>query len=379
MGNCLSSTRRVTSVIDRPPTKHDGGGDEDETTETSTKTDSFGIVPTKLTPVPSQPHGISTVPSFFNPDAKPTIFEYQFIKHIGHGAQSDVFLVQNTENEIFYAAKVYDRTYLFRTSIGDAEQPIHKLIREAQIMSTIQHPNCLNLVELLEDEYTNSIILILPFADDGALSSYSYKADPLPENDAKFYFFQIALGLQYVHSQNIIHRDLKPDNILKFKDGHVVIADFSVSIMLGNESDLLDDTDGTPAFYSPEECRGDPYLGKPTDVWAFGMMLYVMMFGKLPFFDADDEGVFFSQFFKISQRIVSDEFAYPESIPISAELRDFFSHVLDKDATTRYTIDQVVEHPWFAGCMEAYYAKFAVGGEEEEEIEEGQIRMPNDD
>jgi serine/threonine protein kinase len=257
-----------------------------------------------------------------------------------------VFLVQNTETQDYCAAKVYDKGYLFRTSIGDIEQPIQKLLREVQIMTAIQHPNCLQLIEILDDDFTNSIVLILPFADSGGLSAFSWKSDKISEEEARFQFAQIARGIRYIHSLNIIHRDIKPDNILKFSNGQVVLADFSVSIFLDNENELLEDTDGTPAFYSPEECCGDPYLGKPTDCWAFGMMLYVMIYGKLPFFDGDDEGVFFSQFFKISQMIMHEEFEYPESIPVSSELRDLLSHLLDKNPLTRYTMNQVLEHPW---------------------------------
>lgn len=305
---------------------------------------------------PPQPKGISETKSFFSSKEKPTIFEYKFKEHIGHGAQSDVFLTVNIETGQYYAAKVYDQNYLCRNSIGDAERPIEKFAQEVQIMSTVSQRNCLNLIELLQDEFTNTIILILPYADDGALSSYSYKADPCPEDKAKQYFFQIGLGLRHIHSMNIIHRDIKPDNVLKFKDGHVVIADFSVSkILEAPEGDeLLDDTDGTPAFYSPEECRGDPYYGKPADVWAYGMTLYVMIYGKLPFFDPDDGGVFFSQFFSISQKIIEDDFPYPDSIPISNDLRDLFSHLLDKDAKTRYTIEEALNHKWFAECLEEY-------------------------
>ncbi|KAH0790728.1 CAMK family protein kinase [Histomonas meleagridis] len=346
MGTCSSSTAKVRKSGDKSETEKT---ELELQQDTELITSEFSIANEQVfnSINSTDSGGISAVPSFFNPEIKPTIFEYEFIRHVGHGATSDVFLVKNTETGEFYAAKVYDRGYLFRTSIGDAEQPIQKLLREAQIMSSVQHENCLSLIEILEDDVTNSITLIIPFADAGSLSKYSYKADPLPEDAAKSIFYQIASGLQRLHSMNIIHRDLKPDNILKFSDGHVAIADFSVSIVLEDENELLEDTDGTPAFYSPEECLGGPYLGKPTDVWAYGMILYVMIYGKLPFFDLDDENIFFSQFFEISQRIINDEFTYPQTTPISAELRDLFSHVLDKDPKTRYTIEQVLAHQWF--------------------------------
>lgn len=211
---------------------------------------------------------------------------------------------------------------------------------------------------MLDDQVTNTVVLILPFADAGSLSSYSWKSDKIPESQARDVFAQIARGLQHIHSQNIIHRDLKPDNVLKFSNGQVALADFSVSKFLEEEGEMCDDTDGTPAYYSPEECRGDPYFGKPADVWAYGMMIYVMIYGKLPFFEADEEGVSFSQFYKISYKIMNEEFEFPAEVEISDELRDLFSHVLDKNPKTRYTIDQVLDHPWLRDVPDLYMAAF---------------------
>jgi len=310
--------------------------------------DSFLLSTTSLANLTFEAAGIANAPSFFNPQEKPQIFEYKFLQHIGHGSSSDVFLVTHVTNEQQFAAKVYDKSFLFRTTIGDSEQPIHRVIREIQIMSILNHPNVIPLVEILDDECTNSLVIVIPFADKGPLSKKAWKSDRLEETECQRIFCEIAKGLQYLHSHNIIHRDLKPDNVLLFNNGGIRIADFSVSIELEDPDQPLEDTDGTPAFYSPEECMGEPYLGKPADVWAFGMMLYVMIFGKLPFFDSDDEGALFAQFFQISQKILDDPVYYPEDVIISEELQDLFSHLLDKDPKTRYTIDEACQHPWLS-------------------------------
>jgi serine/threonine protein kinase len=288
---------------------------------------------------------LEPVASFYNPRRKPTVFEYRFIEHLGRGAHSDVFLVVNEDTNEKFAAKVYGKHYLYRTTIGAPEPPIERLMREVGIMETINHPNCMPLVEILDDEETQSLILIVPHADDGALSAHSWKCARIPEETARFQFAQIARALRHIHSLNIIHRDLKPDNILKFKDGRVVLADFSVALQLEDDSVLLEDTDGAPAYYSPEQCEGERYLGKLADVWAFGMMLYVMIYGMFPFLDPGDD-LFFARFMVIMERIVSREYKYPPSVPISPELRDLFSHVLDKNPKSRYSMEQVMSHPW---------------------------------
>jgi serine/threonine protein kinase len=292
------------------------------------------------------PISLQLSPSFFNPHNKPVIFEYKVVRHIGRGAHSDVFLMFNSEKQQYFAAKVYSKAYLTRVSISSPEPPFEKLMREIEIMSQLDHPNCINLVEVIDDEETNSLLLVLPYADDGALSSCSWKSDKIPEVEAQVRFAQIARGLQHLHSRNIVHRDLKPDNILKFKDGRAVLADFSVSLKLEDGNQLLLDTDGTPAYYAPEECMGEPYLGKPADVWAFGMVLYIMIYGTFPYLSAVHEATFYTQFMKIARMIISEEYGYPDTVPISPALRDFFSHVLEKDPAKRFTIDQALEHPW---------------------------------
>lgn len=290
---------------------------------------------------------VTDCPSFFNPIEKPCILEYQFQHHIGHGSASDVFLVINTENNIQYAAKVYDPNYLYQKKIGTANQPIEKVYNEIKLMSMCRHPNIVSLIEVLDDQPTNSLVLIIPYAEKGSLSKSSWSAERLDENAAKNIFRQIASGLDYLHSMNIIHRDLKPENVLCFEDGHVGISDFSVSKLLEDPSEFLSDTEGTPVFYSPEICSGEPYQGKPADIWAFGIILYLIIYGKLPFFEPNDENALKTHFFHISQVISNNEIVYPDTIKISAELRDLFNHILQRDPQKRYDSHQILSHPWF--------------------------------
>lgn len=293
---------------------------------------------------------VISFPTFMTQTEKPQIFEYEFIKSIGRGAQAEVYLVKNVESNELLAAKVYDKNFLYRNNLGDAEQPIQKTIREIQIMSSLKHPNCMSLVEVLDDDYTNTIIIIFPYADGGSLLPQSLKTEPVPEDKAKFYFFQIANGVKYIHEHNIVHRDIKPENIMKFSDKRVVIADFSASVELDPPDELLEDTDGTPAFYSPEQCTGKPYEGKPTDIWACGVSLYVLLFGKLPFFDVTDDDFFLSQFFKIAHQIQHERVIFDPNIKVSNESKDLISHCLDKDPSKRFTIDDVLNHPWLKPC-----------------------------
>jgi len=279
-------------------------------------------------------------------DFQTIIFEYVFDYPIGKGSSGTVFKIHHSETNEIFAAKVFSKLYLTKRVLGESETSMDKVTREIGIMSKIDHPNCMSLIEIIQDSVTESLIVIMPFAELGPLSSDSWKANQMKETDAKRVFHQIAKGLEYLHSLNIIHRDIKPDNIMVFADGHVAIADYSVSMVLETEYTLLDDSEGTPAFNSPEECGGVPYRGKPADVWSFGMTLYVMIFGKLPFFNEDEEGMFFTQYYLISQKIRECEIDL-DCFPLSPSLRDLFEKLIDKNPESRITISDVVQHRWF--------------------------------
>lgn len=284
--------------------------------------------------------------TFVNQSEEPQIYLYKFIRSLGKGAHAEVFQVQHIETGDMMAAKIYDKMYAQRGDITGSLTLEERILRELDIMQRLRHPNTMPLIDGLDDDFTNSVIFIMPFADKGSLLvQKSATTDPIPEDEAKCVFAQIAEALEYLHSMDIAHRDVKPENIMMFSDGRAVLADYSASIRLPKESDLIEDTEGTPAFYSPEECTGEPYRAKPSDVWALGVSLYSMIFGKLPFFEITD-GYFLCQLFRIAQQIQNEPLTFDPSIEISDELRDLFEKILDKNPETRLTAAQVMEHPW---------------------------------
>ncbi|OHT00905.1 CAMK family protein kinase [Tritrichomonas foetus] len=311
--------------------------------------------------------------TFISQEKNPQIFEYRFIKSIGRGSHAEVYLVEHIESQTEMAAKIYDKFFLYRNTIGDTSQPIERVYREMQIMTMTRHPNTMQIKEVLDDDYTNSFIFVMPYADAGCLQK-DIDREAIPEQKAQFIFAQIAEGLDYLHKRNICHRDIKPENIMKFSSGKYVLADFSAAIILPDESDEIDETEGTPAFYSPEECTGEPFRAKPADVWALGVTLYYMIYAHLPFFDESDDGCFLSQLFKISQQIQNDPLTLDEDVQISDSLRDLFGKIIDKDPQTRLTAREVLQHPW---VVAANYSSGYVPGEEEEEEEEANEEKSN--
>jgi len=274
--------------------------------------------------------------SFFDPNKKTIIFNYEFMTPIGNGSKSTVYDVLDTDTQIHYAAKVY-RKYLIRSTYSNENVQIpSSIIGEIEIMSTLDHHNVLPLMEVIDDETTQAIILIVPLAKGGNL----LKNIVYSEEKAKEIVRQIANGILYIHSLNIIHRDIKPDNILFLEDNHIVIADFSVSKLLNDPCELLDDTVGAIPFYSPEICTGEKYLGKPADCWSLGILMYLILFGHHPFCSNNPEN---NSSYSILGRIQTQDIAYPECSP---QLLDLLSGILEKCPEKRLTIEQIVQHKW---------------------------------
>jgi serine/threonine protein kinase len=275
----------------------------------------------------------------------PQLFEYRFIRCLGRGAHGEVYLAENTTSHTQYAAKVYSKTVLFRPSMYH-DQLIDKVESEIEIMSLFHHPNIVGIVEVLDDDATDSVILIETFAEHGSLLPQAFVSQPIPEDRCRWIFAQIAEAVRVVHESNVAHGDIKPENILTKGEDHALLADFSTAKFLPEESDVIELANGTPAFSSPEQCRGEPYHAKLADIWALGVSLYLMVFGHLPFYERSQGGAYVTELLKIAQAIQENPVVFDDAILISADLRDLLVKLLDKDPGTRISAEQVLAHPW---------------------------------
>lgn len=207
--------------------------------------------------------------------------------------------------------------------------------------------------------------------DDDYLLSETY-APNLTFKQSRKIFRDVLLGLEYLHKQGIVHRDIKPANLLVSADNVVKISDFGVSFasslnsndegVLMNELELAK-TAGTPAFFAPELCQTNfsgssinltknippNNINYKIDIWALGVTLYCLLFGKVPF-NADSE-------FKLFQVIVNDDLKFPVDrfsfsapTPVSQEefdlAKDLLTKLLDKNSATRWDIAEIKQHPF---------------------------------
>lgn len=285
--------------------------------------------------------------SFFNSVDNPKICDWVFLEEFGKGSMSHVYKVVNSVSNEIAAAKVYNLNQLHKSTLRNEESQADAVEREINIMIELEHHYILGLIEAIEDVNTHSMIIFTPFAKNGNVQ-HLLEADKMTMEMKIICFHQIAVGMDYLHSKNIVHRDIKNENFLSFEDDFYALSDFSVSEKLEDEDQKLDDTKGSPAFLSPEECSGEAFYPKPADVWAYGVSLYLAICKKLPFKLDDAKACPFpNTVLMVTQQIENEELVFPDDIEISPLAKDLITKLLDKDPMRRPTFSTIHRHQFF--------------------------------
>nr|CDS25677.1 serine:threonine protein kinase MARK2 [Hymenolepis microstoma] len=204
---------------------------------------------------------------------RPHVGKYSLIRTIGKGNFAKVKLAQHVTTGMEVAVKVIDKTQLNPTSL-------RKLFREVRIMKTLDHPNIIKLLEVIESE--RHLYLVMEYASNGEVFDYLVTHGKMKEKDARIKFRQIVSAVQYCHAKNIVHRDLKAENLLLDESMNLKIADFGFSNNY-SAGRKLDTFCGSPPYAAPELFLGRKYDGPEVDVWSLGVILYTLVSGSLPF------------------------------------------------------------------------------------------------
>eukprot|EP01062_Namystynia_karyoxenos_P060436 TRINITY_DN5201_c0_g1_i3.p1 TRINITY_DN5201_c0_g1~~TRINITY_DN5201_c0_g1_i3.p1 ORF type:complete len:1118 (+),score=372.55 TRINITY_DN5201_c0_g1_i3:147-3500(+) len=224
-----------------------------------------------------------------------TINEYTVLTELGRGAYGKVKLVVHVKTEKHYAIKIMNKSVLSKIKKNSActgsATGLDDALREIAIMKRLEHPNVVTLHEVIDDPECNKLYLILDFVERGPVCKITTDparpVRPLATEKIKGHLIDICQGLDYLHFHHIIHRDIKPDNILVSEDGVAKLTDFGVSHSVDNKEpgeQVIDgDTEGTPAFLTPEQLRGEKIPARMADIWALGVTVYCMAFGAQPF------------------------------------------------------------------------------------------------
>lgn len=252
---------------------------------------------------------------------------------LGQGTFGKVKLAQHQETGVEYAIKILDKSDI------KANELTLNVRREIAIMKALNHRNIVNLREVLSSK--SKLYIVMDLVRGGELFEQIERRGELDTKLARKYFQQLVDGIDYCHRRGVCHRDLKPENLLVDENGTLKITDFGVSSMKGgvSGSDLLYTACGTPYYCAPEIINGaeEGYSGVKIDAWSCGIILYLLLTGTLPFQNEDMT--------KLYEQINRCEVEYPHWM--SDDAKDLISHLLTKDPSRRYSLEDVKRHPWF--------------------------------
>ena len=309
--------------------------------------------------------------------------EYKYVKLLGKGSYSKVKLV--IKDDVKYAMKIIDKKVLKNKKIfkqdNDGNVIVTNLLKDAlkeiAILKKLDHPNIIKLYEILHNYQKQKIYLILEYADYGDIVDYDeeseifsinkhvkerYAQDKLGYNqkndiDNKIYYEEddirhfckhILLGLDYLHKNGIIHHDIKPNNILLCKKKICKITDFNFSSILDNlnEDNIGSNGDTNDNFRAPETInlndndndnnKNREYQGKPLDIWALGVTIYILTYLKFPF--DTDKGVL--ELYKI---IKEANVEFPLEPWYTRKIKFLIKECLEKDPNKRKSAEEILK------------------------------------
>ena len=279
--------------------------------------------------------------------------DWDFLETVGAGSMGKVKLAKHHQTNEVCAIKIVNRAtkaFLYKEQTlpppkneqevlerrKKLEKEINRdkrTIREASLGQVLYHPHICRLFEMCT--MSNHFYMLFEYVSGGQLLDYIIQHGSLREHHARKFARGIASALQYLHANNIVHRDLKIENIMISTSGEIKIIDFGLSNVFDKRK-LLHTFCGSLYFAAPELLRATPYVGPEVDIWSFGVVLYVLVCGKVPF-DDENSSV-------LHEKIKQGKVDYPNHLSI--EVISLLSKMLVVDPSKRASLKQVVAHPW---------------------------------
>lgn len=208
-----------------------------------------------------------------------------------------------------------------------------RIFKEAFITSVLSN----NHIIRLRDFFYNSLhfFMVYEFVEGQSLLDLIKSRKYMGEKEARKVFKQLVCGIKYLHENAIVHRDLKIENILVTRNGFIKIIDFGLSNFFSTDNSLSTFC-GSLQFAAPELLRGIPYEGPEIDIWSLGIILFVMLNGKLPFDDREIP--------TLHSKIKKGSFRHSKTI--STQAKTLIRGMIEGDARKRFTLSQVENSDW---------------------------------
>lgn len=254
-----------------------------------------------------------------------TIGPYVLNSRLGSGGFAIVYLAVHEITELPVAVKVIEKAKVDR----------QKLEREISLMDRIDHPYCVEFFEFLEDDL--HYYLVLEYCEGGTLLARVNQAGRLNPLLIRKVVGQVCCAIDYIHNvARVAHRDLKLENIMFDRHDNIRVIDFGLgNVFAGNG--MLATACGSTAYAPPEMLRGKAYTSE-ADVWGLGIMTYAMTYGKLPWWNSNQQ--------TLAEYIVRTEAEFPRVDP--PDLVDLVKRMLAKNEKARITVKGIREHMFLA-------------------------------
>ncbi|XP_071808751.1 calcium/calmodulin-dependent protein kinase type II delta chain-like isoform X4 [Asterias amurensis] len=261
--------------------------------------------------------------------------EYDLKDELGKGAFSVVKRCLRKKTSQEFAAKIINTKKL-------SQRDLQKLEREARICRKLKHPNIVRLHDSIPEESFH--YLVFDLVTGGELFEDIVAREYYSEADASHCIQQILESVDHCHRNSVVHRDLKPENLLlasKLKGAAVKLADFGLAIELVGDQPAWFGFAGTPGYLSPEVLKKDPY-GRAVDIWACGVILYILLVGYPPFWDEDQHRLY-SQI-----KAGSYDYPSPEWDTVTTEAKQLIDSMLTVNPAKRITAGEALKHAWIS-------------------------------
>ncbi|OMJ74463.1 hypothetical protein SteCoe_26617 [Stentor coeruleus] len=248
---------------------------------------------------------------------------------IGQGAYAIVRSAILKKNNQKIALKTYERNKLV--------DPHRKrcVKREIDVLEILNHENIVKLIEVIDTP--KHLHLAMEYVGGSSLHSY-LKRRPnrrLEEHEARRIFKQVIQAIEYTHGRNVCHRDIKLENILLDEENNVKIIDFGFATCFPHDRKVKLFC-GTPSYMAPEIVNRIEYSGPPADIWALGVLLYILICGNYPFRAQDDKELY--------KKIQFGQYTIPSSISQGA--RSLINRILRLHPEKRPNISELIKDPW---------------------------------
>ncbi|GAB7358687.1 hypothetical protein MBLNU230_g3916t1 [Neophaeotheca triangularis] len=288
-------------------------------------------------------NGLSPAPAVRAPSNQPPpqasravqrLGQYNVVKTLGEGSFGKVKLAIHQISGQKVALKIISRRKLVTRDMAG------RIEREIQYLQLLRHPHIIKLYTVITTP--GEIIMVLEYAG-GELFDYIVQNGKMAEDKARKFFQQIVCAVEYCHRHKIVHRDLKPENLLLDEQLNVKIADFGLSNIM-TDGNFLKTSCGSPNYAAPEVISGKLYAGPEVDVWSCGVILYVLLCGRLPF---DDE--YIPALFK---KIAQGNYTMPAYLSSGASR--LIKKMLQTNPVNRISVEEIRQDPWFQKDLAEY-------------------------